>query len=102
MIKENKLYRKFDYKKVRKLPDNAIPCQDKPEPITGHFLHWVECSKFNPNDKYHIYAFNKKDVWENGTYELIGLHFQGNPYNLDDDILERHGIKLLDDVPRTY
>ena len=26
-----------------------------------------------------------------GTYEAIGPHFNGNPYELDEDILIRHG-----------
>ena len=30
-----------------------------------------------------------------GTYELIGKHFQSNPYKLDDDILIKHGDYLL-------
>ena len=102
MILDDNIYRRYDYKKGRKLPKDAIPCQDKPDPITGHFPHWVKCSESNPNDKYHIEAFNKLDNKEKGTYELIGPHFQGNPYNIDSDILEKHGIRVLTDVPRSY
>ena len=40
--------------------------------------------------------------WENGTYELIGKHINGNAYNLDDDVLEKHGLRILKDVPRNY
>jgi len=45
-------------------------------------------------------AFDKQDSWEDGTYELIGLHEQGNPYNLDTNILEKHGKRILNNVPR--
>ena len=30
-----------------------------------------------------------------GTYEAIGPHFQGNPYNLEKDILYRHGSEVV-------
>ena len=36
-----------------------------------------------------------------GTYEAIGKHFQGNPYNMEYDILVRHGQDIVD-VPRNF
>lgn len=39
---------------------------------------------------------------ENGTYELIGKHINANPYNLDKDVLVKHGGIILEDVPRDY
>lgn len=102
LIQDGKIYRRYDYKEGRKLPEGAIPCQDKPDEITGHFPHWLLCNENNPNDKYHIKAFKRRDKWENGTYELVGKHFQGNPYNLIDDVLLKHGQIILKRVPRTY
>ena len=102
MIKNNKLYRRYDYKEGRNLPINAIPCQPTKDAITGHWPHWLPCDRNNPSDKYHFEAFDKNNLWEDGTYELIGLHEQGNPYRLDTDILEKHGKRILTDVPRTY
>ena len=102
MIKDNELYKRFDYKEERKLPEGAIPCQESPDSITGHFPHWILCKKDNPADKWHIKAFKEKQKWEDGTYELIGKHLQGNPYNLDKDILEKHGTRILENVPRNY
>ena len=106
LIKDNQIYRRYDAKPERKPPKGAIPCQKHPDKETGHFPHWVLCSENNKNDKYHIEAFNR--LKENtdtpileGTYELIGKHFQSNPYNLDTDVLELHGLRILD-VPRTY
>ncbi len=101
MINDGRMYRRYDYKKGRTLPEGAIPCQEEADPVTGHWPHWIECKEDNPADKYHIQAFKKLIVNENGTYELIGKHEQGNPYHLDDDILIRHGNRVLD-VPRTY
>lgn len=102
MIKDNKIYRRFDYKVGRTLPKGAIPCQDEPDKVTGHFPHWILCDENNPNDIYHIKAFKKLDNYVEGTYELIGKHINGNAYNLDDDILEKHGLRILKDVPRDY
>lgn len=103
LIKDGNIYRRYDYKPGRKLPQNAIPCQEKADDITGHFPHWLLCKKDEPNDKYHIEAYLKqKDYLTDGTYELIGKHFNSNPYNLDEDILEKHGQRILENVPRTY
>ena len=102
MIKDNQIYKRFDLKKGRKLPLNAIPCQDEADPITGHFPHWVLCDEKNPSDIHHINAFKKQGHLEDGTYELIGKHINGNAYDMDDDVLERHGIRILKDVPRDY
>ena len=32
---------------------------------------------------------------ESGTYEAIGPHFNGNPYNLSEDKLVKHGMELV-------
>ncbi len=73
MIKEGKIYRRFDYKEGRKLPKGAIPCQEKRDEITGHFPHWVLCEENDPNAKYYIETFKKTPDLPDGTYELIGL-----------------------------
>lgn len=102
MIKGDNIYKRFDYKVGRKLPENAIPCQDKPDEVTGHFPHWVLCSEGNPADKYHLEAFLRQKPLEDGTYELIGPHFNANPYNLEKDELVKHGETILSNVPRNY
>jgi hypothetical protein len=71
LIENGKIYRRYDYKEGRKLPEGAIPCQEAPDPITGHFPHWLLCYRNNPNDRYHIEAFESQKEWEEGTYELI-------------------------------
>lgn len=45
LIKNGKIYRRYDYKKGRTLPAGAIPCQEEPGPVTGHFPHWLRCFK---------------------------------------------------------
>ena len=40
-------------------------------------------------------ATPKTEIHE-GTYEAIGPHFNGNKYNLNKDILIRHGEKVIE------
>ena len=103
LIKDGAIYARYDYKKGRTLPEGVIPCQEKPDEITGHFPHWVKVTD-QPQYKWHRLAFEKqKDSLEDGTYELIGEHFKGNPEKVESgDILVKHGSIILDDVPRTY
>lgn len=102
LIQNNKIYRRYDYKVGRKLPNGAIPCQEKADLITGHFPHWLLCTEDDCNAKYYLSAFAKQHNLENGTYELIGKHINANPYNLDEDVLMKHGDIILENVPRTY
>ena len=91
-IINGELYKRYDAKKGRKVPEGAIPCCD-PDPITGHHPHWVKCDINNPADKWFIKAYDNSWIPEkyDGTYEAIGPHFNGNPYDLGDDILIVHG-----------
>ena len=98
-----KFYKRFDAKKGKNPPPGAIPCQDAPDPVTGHFPQWVAVDPNNPADKWFWAAFvNTPWIKEEGTYEAVGLHFQGNPYNMDEDFLEKHGRIVLWNVPRDY
>lgn len=95
------LYKRYDAKNGKKAPEGAIPCCE-PDPITGHHPHWVMVDKNNPADKWFINAYKKTPIIvNNATYEAIGVHFQGNPYGLSDDILEHHGTKYID-VERSF
>lgn len=104
-IINGELYRRYDAKKGKKPPAGAIPCCE-PDQVTGHHPHWVKCDENNPSDKWFIKAKEYAEVLYNGklpdgTYEAIGPHFQGNPYGLKYDELEKHGeIRIL--VDRTF
>jgi hypothetical protein len=37
-----------------------------------------------------------------GTWELVGPHFQANPYGLEKDELWAHGCPFDDPVPRSF
>lgn len=116
-IINGEFYKRYDAKNGKSIPDGAIKCQEEPDPITGHFPCWVKCDRDNPGDKwfwqaYDNYRENGKIEATNGglasgrtsgtrefilpsvsdgTYEAIGKHFNGNPYDLDFDTLVRHG-----------
>ena len=96
-IINGKFYKRYDAKKGRKPPEGAVPCCD-PDPITEHWPHWVPIDSNNPGDKWFMVALNNtlatKGFVGDGTYEAIGPHFQGNPYNLKNDILVKHGSEI--------
>ncbi len=98
-------YKRYDAKKGKKPPKDAIPCCD-PDPITGHWPHWVPVEKDDPGSLWHSEAFSNNlcefvKPLEDGTYEAVGPHFQGNPYHLEKDYLVPHGKKVLN-VTRTF
>lgn len=101
-IINGELYKRYDAKKGKNPPEGAIPCS-RPDPLTGHWPHWVKCDPASPADKWFIAAAERgmMDINEitttlsDGTYEAVGPHFQGNPYKLSYDRLIRHGINPI-------
>lgn len=98
-----KFYKRYDAKKGRKPPAEAIPCCD-PDEVTGHWPHWVPVSEDDAGDKWLLRAYENSggEKLKDGTYEAIGPHFQNNPYGLDTDLLEKHGNRVLEQVPRNF
>ena len=93
-------YKRYDAKKGKKPPVGAIACCG-PDPVTGHHPHWVRVDENNPADKWFVIAYQNTDNRTDGTYEAIGIHFQGNPYGLDCDILVKHGQEIVE-VERSF
>ena len=96
-IIEGELYKRYDVKKGRQVPDGAIPCQEA-DPITGHHPHWVKCNRSNNEDKYHFEAFDDLQMRQtliNGTYEFIGEKINGNREKIGGHKLVRHGCEVL-------
>lgn len=107
-IIDGEFYKRYDAKKGKPVPEGAIKCQEEADPITGHLPCWVKVDFNNSADKWFVNAYNNTPfdyVYPKTihyvTYEAIGKHFNGNPYNLDDDILERHGERIVE-VKRTF
>lgn len=100
-----RFYKRYDAKRGRggRLRSGAIPCQREPDPITGHWPHWIPVDASRTEDKWFVVAWaNSPWCVEDGTYEAVGPHFQANPYWLDDDFLDRHGRIKLPDCPRDF
>ena len=112
-IINGEFYKRYDAKKGKKPPEGAIPCDD-PDPITGHWPHWVKVDENNSGDKWFIEAYKNAtnefivngvktvEYPGDGTYEAVGQHFNGNPYRMDYDFLYDHGREEVHDLERTF
>ena len=106
-IIDGKFYVRYDAKNGKPVPENAIKCQDEPDPVTGHLPCWLPFDKDNRGQMWYgeayLYAQEHSDelILADGTYEAIGKHFNGNMYNLDYDTLIPHGKDVIE-VPRTF
>lgn len=88
------LYKRYDAKKGKEIPADAIPCQEA-DPITGHHPHWIKCDINKKADKYHFLAFSRLNKVEDGTYELVGPKINGNNENANIHILLSHKCYIL-------
>ena len=102
MVRDGKLYKRFDAKAGKTPPVGWEPCEEGPDEHTGHFPGWLPVGD-GPEDKWHREAFEAFifDI-PDGTYELIGPKIQGNPYELGYHKLMRHGEIVLDCEARTF
>ncbi len=102
-IMNGMFYKRYDAKRGKTPPVGAIPCGE-PDAVTGHWPHWVKVSLEDKGDIWHMEAYRNSngEKLTDGTYEVIGPHFQRNPYGLEQDILVRHGDRVLADVPRSF
>lgn len=107
-----KFYKRYDAKNGRPVPEGAISCQLSPDPVTGHFPHWVPVSENDPADKWFVEAyrhtlriidagFTRDGGLVDGTYEAVGRHFNGNPYRIECEYLIPHGADYIK-VGRTF
>ena len=100
-------YKRYDAKKGKRPPYGAIPCQPEPDPITGHWPHWVIVDTASKEDKWfrdaYDYTIHSADYpLTDGTYEAIGKMFQGNPYHMGINLMLRHGDDIIDNCPRSF
>ena len=126
-IINGEFYKRYDAKRGKQIPEDAIKCQEEPDPITGHLPCWVKVDENKPEDKWFMEAYknaidagkiettnsglasgkiseHREFVYpkmQDGTYEAIGVHFQGNPYNLRSDTIVKHGTITIN-VERTF
>lgn len=91
-------YKRYDAKRGKKPPENAIPCCE-PDEVTGHWPHWVPVDENNPGDKWFV-AAKKNSIgldpyYSYQTFEAIGPHFKNNPYGLSEDVLVKHETQFI-------
>lgn len=79
MIKEGKLYKRYDAKNGKTPPEGFIAAQE-PDEKTGHWPGWLLVKEDDPQDKYHMEGLANFLYWypKDGTYELIGPKINGN------------------------
>ena len=102
-IIDGKFYLRYDAKNGKPVPENAIKCQEEPDPVTGHLPCWIPYNENDPSHKWYGKAYENykaetktfDNFLEDGTYEAVGFHFNGNPYNMYYDILIPHGKNII-------
>ena len=99
MVRDGKLFKRYDAKKGRVVPIGFEPTQD-PDPITGHLPGWLPVGD-DPSDCWHREAWNKFAPLANGTYELLGPKVQGNPEKMESHCLALHGADEIQ-APRDF
>lgn len=102
-VKNNIFYKRYDAKHGKPIPPDATPCQPEADAVTGHMPCWRPCRRDNPEDKHLWEAYDEycrlNGEPSDGTYEAVGPSWQANPYNLDKNILMRHGERVITDLP---
>lgn len=71
LVKDGKLYKRYDNKKFKKVEDDWIFCYRNDK----HNIYWVPVSSNNKSDKYHCLIDVSK--YKDGTYELVGKNING-------------------------
>ena len=110
MVRDGKLYKRYDAKKGRMPPADFEPAQEA-DPVTGHHPGWVPVTKL-PEDKWFLEAWGKTGdpdrpsgtatFLPDGTYELCGPKVQGNPEGFNSHTLIPHGVTILDYRLRSF
>jgi len=93
-IINEKLYKRFDLKPGRNLPEGAISCQD-PDGITGRQPYWVPCIRKDKSNRWAYEAFEGLCEKVDGTYELCGPKVNGNHEKFIGHVLVPHGRDKL-------
>lgn len=101
MVQNGVLFKRYDAKRGKPVPCGFIPAQE-PDVVTGHQPGWIKVGE-GPEDKHFRAAFDSLVITpDDGTYEAIGPHFQGNPEDMQFDTLIQHGCIVLYGCPRNF
>lgn len=94
-IMQGELFKRYDVKWGRNVPEGAIACQE-PDVLSGHHPHWVKCIRGKAEDRYFFEGFDALETKVDGTYELCGPKINNNREKLDTHCLIKHGSEILD------
>jgi hypothetical protein len=98
LLRGAQLLKRYDAKRGKQPPPGAVAC-GAPDPVTGHWPHWVP---IDDADRWHAEALARQaGELVDGTYELCGPKVNANPERFDVHTLVRHGGEPLE-VVRTF
>lgn len=83
---------------------NSIPCEDRQDPITGHFPHWTPVSMCNEHQfiREAIITYLENNPSLHGTYEAIGEKINGNAEGIQGHDLKKHGDVVYKECPKDF
>ena len=99
-VHHGRLYKRHEVKKGKQAPEGFEPAGGA-DPKTGKQVGWVAVGH-GPEDRWHREAWEVNGAYEEGTYELIGPKVQGNPEQVDEHMLVRHGHTEILGAPRDF
>lgn len=105
LVKDGAPYARYDAKRGKTPPAGAIPCEPAPDPVTGHWPHWVKVDIVSPQPQFkfiHEAWANHGVAIRDGTYEAIGPAINSNREKRERHELIRHGSVVFTDAPRTH
>jgi hypothetical protein len=89
MVRDGKLYRRYDAKHGKTPPPGFEPCQE-PDTKTGHWPGWVPVAEDTKKLHFKV-AIMLAAGLDDGAYELIGPKVNGNPHGAVCHVLMPHG-----------
>jgi len=108
MVRDDQLFTRYDRKRNRKTgkrkpaPPGWEACEEEPNEHTGHWPGWVPVGEDEPQFTHHRHAKVEAGHLPDGTYELIGPKFQGNPQAVSDSWFVPHGKTEVPCGERTF
>ena len=101
LVRDGSLYKRYTLRQGKTASKGYESATDMD--ARGKQEGWVPVDIDNPNDQYHVEAFDwVMGALDNGTYELVGAEVQGGIEGFSRHVLLRHGLDLVDDAPRTF
>lgn len=101
LVREGRLYKRYDAKHGKTPPANWEPLQPAPDPESGHWPGWLPVGD-GPEDAAIREAAQVGMPGIDGTYELCGPKVNRNPEDFPTHVLVPHGARRLDDAPRSF